>query len=62
MKMWICRSRMGMLKISNEKPCLNKDGTMWEAEGCGYYLPFEEFPEVTFENSPQEIELKLVEK
>lgn len=25
-------------------------------------LPYEWFPEVTFENSPQEVELKLVEK
>lgn len=30
--------------------------------GHYYVLPEERFPEVTFENSPMEVELKLIEK
>ena len=51
-----------MLKISNDKPSLSKDGQTWKVDSCGYFLPCDEFPEVTFENSPMEVELKLIEK
>lgn len=62
MKLWICRNKLGLLKLSMDKPKLSQDGTMWRTRSVGYILPFEEFPEVTFENSPMEVELKLIEK
>lgn len=44
------------------KPKL-KDGTIWYLKfGRTMLLMPNMFPEVTFENSPQEIELKLIEK
>ena len=61
MKMWICREPDGLLVLSLLRPT-------W----VGYwYCPADStldlgktksFPEVTFENSPQEVELKLIEK
>lgn len=60
MKAWIARDKTGSLCMFCEKPKL-KDGTIW-------YLPFDSimllkpnlFPEVTFENSPQQVEIKLI--
>ena len=60
MKLWIARDKDGMLYISEEKPKLFGDyfdtaiGTFYSE------IPSVLFPEVTFENSPQEVELKLV--
>ena len=60
MKMWICRSSEGLLTLHYKKPtkfyeeCI---GYYWT--GSNYYLPANNFPEVTFENSPMEVELIL---
>lgn len=61
MKMWICRSEEGLLTLHYKKP------TKFYEECIGYYwtghslsLPLNLYPEVTFENSPMEVELKLV--
>lgn len=67
MKLFIARDKDGTLCLYDKEPKLSE-----EIEGvwvCGQYgdefinivaLPSEDFPEVTFENSPQEIELRLV--
>ena len=66
MKLWISRDKDGNLCLYSKKPKLSE-----EIEGiwvCSQYdeivkvtvLPSEYFPEVTFENSPQEVELKLI--
>ena len=66
MKLWIARDLDGYLCLYGKKPKLSEEITgNWV---CSQYdnfvniiiLPFEYFPEITFENSPQEIELKLV--
>lgn len=70
MKLWIARDndKDGSLCLYDKKPKLSE-----EVEGlwvCSQYdmlvdvivLPPKYFPEITFENSPQKIELKLVEK
>ena len=68
MKLWIGRDIDSNLCLYSKKPKLSE-----EIEGiwvCSQYgeivevivLPSEYFPEVTFENSPQEIEIKLIEK
>lgn len=63
MKLWIGRNKDGTLALFKTKP------TYFYEEGCGHYwaspalyLPRNEYPEVTFENSPMEVELKLIEK
>lgn len=63
MKLWIARDSYGLwlfkgkpIKyISNGDKCFNKSGN------TRYLIDSQLFPGVTFENSPQEIELKLVE-
>ena len=68
MKFYIARDFDGSLCLYDKKPKLSE-----EIEGvwvCSQYdelvnvivLPSEYFPEVTFENSPQEVELSLIDK
>ena len=60
MKLWIARDIDGGLYLYMNKPI--RGGYRFT---CGYVfddyiqLDIDEFPEVTFENSPQEVELKL---
>ena len=60
MKLWIARDKDGSLYFYKEKPQLTYKGS-WinENDTCFVKLPMFEFKEVTFENSPQEVELKL---
>lgn len=64
MKLWIARNEDGSLALFRKK----KPKLFWE-EGIGQYwagsslwLYPNDYPEVTFENSPMEVELKLIEK
>ena len=60
MKLWICRDKYG-LWLSKTKPFFaydmwtNNNGTMDRIDSDDL------FTEVTFENSPQEVELKLMD-
>ena len=65
MKLWIARDYDGELWAYEHKPILDVDiyKTDLSLENTSSVeLPTEWFPEVTFENSPRQIELKLVEK
>jgi hypothetical protein len=61
MKLWIARDKDGELYLYPSKP---RKGDYRFV--CGYVyedyinLNYDEFPEVTFENSPVQVELKLV--
>ena len=69
MKVWIARDTdivikkeqidTGSLKIFINKPKLVEDPlhNFWTATGEYGYLPKSLFPEITYDNSPQEIEL-----
>ena len=63
MKLWIARDRNGELWIYDHKP-IKKDGIFqsdFSLEECrAAELPEWVLPEITFNNSPQEVELKLV--
>jgi hypothetical protein len=62
MKMWICREKGGDLSIHERPNPSYLDVTdSWYGDLRGY-IGRENFPEVTFENSPMEVELKLIEK
>ena len=64
MKMWIARNSDNTLELFKIKPKSFYEegiGQYW-AGGYAYFLPANQFPEVTFENSPMEVELKLIEK
>lgn len=63
MKLYAARDKNGLFLYA-KKPMVFEDsnefGCMIGEEFCE--LPSNWFPEITFENSPQEVELKLVEK
>lgn len=60
MKLWIARDLSG-LWLYTTKPLFDPDTNEFESEnGDILYINDDKlFPEVTFENSPQEVELKL---
>ena len=67
MKLWIARDKDGGLYLYNYEPhkneslgrftCGIKSNGKWSEE---YELNSQLLPEITFENSPQEVELKLI--
>lgn len=66
MKLWIARNngKWGCLTLFFRKPTKKLDGS-FQASVCDPYsiqLNGNEFPEVTFENSPVEVELKIKEE
>lgn len=67
MKLWIARDKgTNELWGFTHRPVLNIESGMYSGDfsldnTSSYELPADLFPEVTFENSPQEVELKLVE-
>lgn len=67
MKMWICRDQEGLAAFIAEPKKYypnpsNENDYWWIASGYDEPIIFDPtlFPEVTFENSPMEFELKLV--
>lgn len=59
MKLWIARDLDRDISVYYEKPSLDKLGEFWGNAPFGMRLSNDSFPEVTFENSPQEVELEL---
>lgn len=59
--MWITRSSLGILKIHFDEPKKVRWGgeTIWSSEHSCSIRFINPFPEVTFENSPMEVELIL---
>ena len=64
MKLWIARDSYGLWLFDNkpEKVIINGDKCCKPTIGNRYYFVDELFPEITFENSPQQIELTLVKE
>lgn len=62
MKLWIAREGWGGLYVFGVRPFYDEDYDKWESpiSGLSFQVNDEYFPEVTFENSPQEVEIKLV--
>lgn len=62
MKLWIAREDWGGLYVFDVKPFYDEDYEKWVSpiSGLSFQVNDESFPEVTFENSPQMVELKLV--
>lgn len=61
MKLWVARDLSEELILFKEKPFYNKRIKLWMNGG----LPIGRlrgFPEVTFENSPQMVEIKLIKE
>ena len=64
MKLWIARHPNGKIGLYKGMPgwFLVSMVYNWNYGGFIGYLDSSAFPEVTFENSPQKVELKLMEK
>lgn len=63
MKLWIARDKDNTLCVYNNKPTLSKEADgLWICDKFTTVNTLSEdyFPEVTFENSPKQVELKLV--
>lgn len=62
MKLWVARNKDNTVAIFQSKPILNNNQEWDEILNEDFMLiPEYLFPEITFEDSPQEIELKLVD-
>jgi hypothetical protein len=64
MELWIARDLDGTLFLTDEEPILGVSRTNWLTSGNLSYIELSKdmFPEVTFKNSPQRVELKLLEE
>lgn len=61
MRLWVARNKDNTVVLFQSKPILNNNQEWDEILNEDFMLiPEYLFPEVTFENSPQEVELKLV--
>lgn len=60
MKLWVARDKDGYSQLYAEKP-IKMDGYFEHIPNTGWFtISCKLFPTVTFENSPQRVELKLV--
>lgn len=59
MKLWIARGKDGWLQLFFEQPKYRED---WEGNFITYLNDDDCFNEITFENSPQMVELNLVKE
>ena len=63
MRLWVARNKDNTVVLFQSKPILNNNQEWDEILNEDFMLiPEYLFPEITFENSPQEIEIKLVGK
>lgn len=60
MKLWIARDKNSCLYLFDKPPKLENSYFFPQRGYDSFLLDSELFPEVTFENSPREVELKLV--
>lgn len=61
MKLWIARNIDNTLVLFQSKPIINNNVEWDETLNEDYmFIPEYFYPEVTFENSPQQIEIKLI--
>jgi hypothetical protein len=61
MKAWVARDYEGYLGLYSEKPsCIGNAFWSIGQMGTSMRLVGTNFPEVTFDNSPQEVEIKLI--
>lgn len=64
MKLWIARDSYGLWLFDNKTKNVIINGDKWckPVIGNRYTLDDKLFPEITFENSPQMIEIKLIKE
>ena len=60
MKLWIARERTNILYLYRDKPVRLQYGFLPSTSFFFKMADNSLFPEVTFENSPQQVEIKLI--
>ena len=63
MEFWIARDKQGWLGLYKEKPVWRASSKGIEDWNDGYFMSYLDrntFDDVTFENSPQRVEIKLI--
>lgn len=60
MALWIARDLDGELKLYDNQPMIINEWFVPQRGFDSLELDEQLFPEITFENSPQEVELKLI--
>lgn len=60
MKLWIARTKNGKLGLCSFKPLYDNTYDLWICKLGVLIIDKKLFPEITFENSPQMVELNLV--
>ena len=60
MNLWIARDLNGKLFLYDKKPSKGMRGFSVSMSTHSYCISPSNFPEVTFENSPQLVEIKLI--
>lgn len=61
MRIWVARDEDDILRLFEIKPFLNINNE-WDCDANYFVIDEDQFPEVTFENSPQQVEIKLVKE
>lgn len=61
MKLWLARDKNSDLSSYDVEPTENGFGC-WESSGNEYEIDWRLFSEVTYENSPQQVEFKLIKE
>lgn len=59
---WIARDKDGRINLYKQRPIRNNRFGAWNRKWWALYFLSSDFPEVTWENSPQQVELKLKER
>ena len=65
MEFWIARDNDSSLYLYDQRPVLNTlINGVWDCAKFGNWYDIDNnlFPEVTFENSPQQVEIRLVKE
>ena len=60
MELWAARDRVGILRIYDNKPKVDKRKQEITFIGGYYEINSNLFPEVTFENSPRKVKISLI--
>lgn len=62
MRLWIARDADSLLYLYSEEPALIRNGNYFDTKYLIGEIDKTSFPEVTFENSPQRVEIKLIKE
>lgn len=60
MRLWIARDSDGAIFLYDKKPAKGRRGFNAKLFTHAFRISSSNFPEITFDNSPQQVEIKLI--